>query len=125
MSFADDMAKWAKKTGLKIEQAVTAATIDISTEIIGRTPVDTGRLRGNWVPSVGAAQVTELERTEPDLAGVRKEAANAVGGVYFLVNSLPYVRRIEYEGWSKMKAPQGMVRISVQSWHTALQEAIK
>ena len=124
-TFAAGMQKWAKKTGLSIDRAVVAATVDISSEIISRTPVDTGRLRGNWIPSTGAAQVSELDRTEPDLAGVKAEADKAVGGVYFLVNSLPYARRIEYEGWSSVKAPQGMVRVSVQNWRATLQEAIR
>lgn len=124
-TFAADMQKWAKKTGLSIDRAVVAACVSISGEIINRTPVDTGSLIGNWIPSTGAAQVSELDRTSPDLDGVKAEAARAVGGVYFLVNSLPYVRRIEYEGWSSVKAPQGMVRVSVQNWRATLQEAIR
>lgn len=31
----------------------------------------------------------------------------------FFSNSLPYVNRIEFEGWSKVQAPAGMVRITI------------
>lgn len=34
----------------------------------------------------------------------------------FFTNNLPYAERIEYDGWSRFKAPQGMVRKNVVRW---------
>ena len=33
--------------------------------------------------------------------------------VVYLTNNLPYAARIEYDGWSHTKAPEGMVRKNV------------
>jgi len=125
MSFASDMKKWVEKTKMKEDQAIRSATVSISGEIIDRTPVDTGRLRGNWIPSINAPKIAQTDNTTPLMAEVQSTVAQATGKVFYLVNSLPYARRIEYEGWSAVKAPQGMVRISVQNFKEALKKAVK
>ena len=125
MSFESDMKKWIEKTKMKADVAVRSATISISEEIIDRTPVDTGRLKGNWIPSTDAPNIKQTENKTPLISDVKYTASKSYGKVYYLVNSLPYARRIEYEGWSAVKAPQGMVRISVQNFREALKKAIK
>jgi hypothetical protein len=40
----------------------------------------------------------------------------------FLSNSLPYAARIEFDGWSHTKAPQGMVRRNVARFNQLLRE---
>jgi len=125
MSFASDMKKWAAKTKMSEETAIRSATISISSEIMDRTPVATGRLRGNWIPSINAPIIKQTDNTTPLKAEMQATAAQATGKVFYLVNSLDYARKIEYEGWSKIKAPQGMVRISVQNFKEALRKAIK
>jgi len=42
----------------------------------------------------------------------------------YLLNSLPYVRRIEYEGWSS-QAKAGMVRITVAEFQTFVDKAVR
>ena len=136
MSFSSDMKKWAKKTKMKEEQAIRLATVSISGDIIDRTPVDTGRLRGNWIPSVNAPIIDQTDNTAPLTEEVQSRAAQATGKVFYLVNSLPYARVAEYGEWSEpgtsktisgfsAKAPQGMVRISVQNFKEALKKAVK
>lgn len=124
-SFELQMQEWAKKTGLKTDKVVEIACIKLSTEIMKRTPVDSGRLVGNWIPSINTPQLNEIEKNSPDYVGVVNNANKASGKTFWLVNNLPYVRRIEYEGWSKVKAPQGMVRVSIQSFRTFLEEATR
>ena len=136
MSFASDMKKWAEKTKMKEDQAIRLATVSISGDIIDRTPVDTGRLRGNWIPSVNAPIIEQTDNTTPLTEEVQSTAAQATGKVFYLVNSLPYARVAEYGEWSQpgtsktiggfsAKAPQGMVRISVQNFKEALKKAVK
>ena len=40
------------------------------------------------------------------------------------MNSLPYIRPLEYEGHSK-QAPAGMVRVSVTEFQTFVDNAVK
>uniref|UniRef100_A0A6M3JNS9 Putative tail protein n=1 Tax=viral metagenome TaxID=1070528 RepID=A0A6M3JNS9_9ZZZZ len=95
--------------------------------VVGRTPVDTGRARGNWQVSIGAPKDGEVETKEK---GPRGEAPQAGGGgvfgagrtelgalprgrpfqVVFITNNVPYIVRLE-EGWSK-QAPQGMLAVT-------------
>ena len=136
MSFASDMKKWAEKTKMKEDEAIRSATVSISEGIIYLTPEDTGRLRGNWIPSINAPKIAQTDNTTPLMEEVQSTAAQATGKVFYLVNSLPYARVAEYGEWSQpgtsktvggfsIKAPQGMVRISVQNFKEALKKAVK
>lgn len=87
--------------------------------VIFDTPVDTGRLRANWKFSRNAEPTPDAQLNLFDKAGnstVAKIQQRIQGEVTFqddivsISNSLPYANRIEYEGWSRIKAPQGMVR---------------
>ena len=45
------------------------------------------------------------------------------GQTIYMVNNLPYARRLEY-GWSK-QSPSGVVRITVQNYTRYLEKAVK
>jgi hypothetical protein len=80
------------------------------------TPVLTGRLRGNWQISSGAPKSGTVEVTDPTGTTTTAKVAEVAGKLsnkdasVFLTNNLPYAYRIEYDGWSHTKAPEGMVR---------------
>jgi hypothetical protein len=77
------------------------------------TPVDTGRLRGNWQMTLGApaAGVTDVtDKSGQMVVSTITQQVGGVGKVNYLVNNLPYAESIEY-GHSK-QATQGMVRIN-------------
>jgi len=143
MSFAADLEKWAKKTGQKIDRAIVSACYQISEAIVMGTPVDTGRARGNWIPTVNNPSSATLTIDDKagtmTLAKVGAVTINAPGSVYYLVNNLPYIRPLEYglygtgpgatdktasTGYS-IQAPQGMVRINVQNFQAALRKAVR
>lgn len=125
MTFEQQMAAWARKTNLKAEKVVFLACSKLSREIQKETPVDTGRLVGNWIPSLDAPILQTVERFSADTEGVDRLARQATGRVYYLVNNLPYARDIEYKGRSPIKAPAGMVRVSISSFRAALEEATR
>jgi len=136
MSFASDMKKWVEKTKIKEDQAIRSATISISGEIMDRTPRASSRLVGNWIPSINVPVIDQTDNTTPLKEEMKATAAQATGKVFYLVNSLPYARVAEYGEWSQpgtsktisgfsAKAPQGMVRISVQNFKEALKKAVK
>lgn len=119
MSFADDLAKFAEKAKAEADKKAREIAMHLYRGVVFNTPVDEGRLRGSW--GVGAVlTVGPHDRLDPNGTAVMAEIRAALrpgvfldGGELWLATNLPYARRIEYEGWSRTKAPQGMVRISL------------
>ena len=110
----------------KVLKIFKKSVIDLTSDIISDTPVDTGRLKNNWFPSVGAASEQTTEATANE-AGDRAEkcAQNelTLDKTFYFTNNLPYAFCIEFEGWSKVKAPQGMVRRNAIRWKQIVKRA--
>lgn len=87
--------------------------------IVRRTPVDTGWARANWIPSINEPDVRSPGSSPKDGESFpdASEAIAAVvqtgrvGDVFWLTNSVPYIRALEY-GHSQ-QAPGGMVRLTI------------
>lgn len=122
-SFSLDMTRIIAKTEAQLDQVGRKVALTGYRRIILRTPVRTGRARGNWLCAVGAP----VEAT-PDLAAVndtdrsgRSTVATMQGEVegwsprtgrsIFLSNNLPYIGRLEHG--SSTQAPNGMVAITL------------
>lgn len=116
MSFSADIAKYAQKTGLSIDSAVVSVCAQVTTAIIKKSPVDTGRLRGNWYPSIDTpSNETSQTRSEGEaIAQGVATAKQASGKIFWLSNNLDYAYSIEYLRYSSVKAPNGMLRVSVE-----------
>ncbi len=122
-TFARDVERFSKRSGVAVETIARSIVFDLFSAIIAGTPVDTGRARGNWQMTKGSGATGVLDRnggTEPvDSPGALSDAASEAGSVrvemgdtYHLSNNLPYISRLEYDGWSD-QAPKGMVRINI------------
>lgn len=125
MSFASDIAKFAKLTNASLDETGRAITLELFSSVIKDTPVDTGRARGNWQTSLGAPKDGEVSRNGdgPALAEVTSETAKfGMGKVIFLANGLPYILRLEY-GWSKQQ-PGGMARRNVARIQSIVRKAV-
>lgn len=130
MSFASDMEAYAKKAGLSLNQTVVSVALELYGSVIKDTPADTGRARGNWQCSIGSPlsgvlsgegeSGTETDAPNgdgPKTAAAVKEVRGVLlkyepGQTVYLANNLPYIRRLEYDGWSD-QAPAGMVRKNI------------
>jgi len=119
-SFSSDIAKYAKKTGLSIDNAVIAVCAEASTSIIKRSPVDTGRFRSNWFASINdiSTQTSETRTEGEAIADSILKAQKASGAIFTLSNNLPYAIKLEF-GSSK-QAPQGVLRITADEIETSL-----
>ena len=103
-SFSLQVAEWAKTTNQKIDASVRSITLGLFSGIIKATPVDTGRLRGNWQTSVGSPAIGTVERLDPTPQGSGGGAAIAevranmggAGKVTWLTNNLPYASVVEF-----------------------------
>lgn len=119
MDFGDQIAAFADKAEAKMDLAVRKISLELFSRVILKTPVDTGRARGNWQVAVGNVPSGTLELEDKSgsatiSAATASAAGLRAGDVIFLVNNLPYIRRLE-DGYSK-KAPAGMVGLSIQEF---------
>lgn len=131
MTFTLSLAKALKKAGDDAEKVARGTLIQLSTNIIKRTPVGNpdlwlspapvgyvgGSLRGAWNASIGSSDMSS-SKGRIDKSGAKTIGAVAVktetlkmGQTFYLTNPLPYAHRVEF-GWSS-QAPQGMVRRSI------------
>ena len=140
--FGSLVKRWADKKKLDIDKVARAFVIQVSTSIILKTPVGNpdlwkspappgyvgGRARNNWFATIGAlSSDTTKNKAKSGQAAINKTKSAAkqlkAGNVFYLTNNLPYIRRLEYEGWST-QAAAGMVRVSVSEAEQALITAI-
>lgn len=115
----------AARAGQKLDTVTRKVTLDLFRSVVQKSPVDTGRFKGNWnvsqtTPNFTATQATNAARGEIE---AQKALGFAAGGVVYLSNGLPYARRLEY-GYSG-QAPAGMVRLSVREFSSYIQKAIR
>jgi hypothetical protein len=114
MSFASDVAAFAKKAGKSVDETWRAIVLELFGSVIKDTPVDTGRARGNWQTTIGipASGVVDRLGEGEAVKEVSATAADFSGGkVIYLANNLVYIKSLE-EGASD-QAPAGMVRKNV------------
>ena len=117
MSFALNVGKWAKSSLEEIEDLNKAVILEFFTSVILDTPVLEGRLRGNWLVSSDDPATGTIDLLDPTGAKTTQNVQNFVKALngkqnfsVYLTNNLPYAYRIEYDGHSHTKAPEGMVR---------------
>lgn len=96
--------------------------------VVQKSPVDTGRFRGNWNVAVGAADTSAAKA--PDKSGGQaialgsQQIAGATGlQPIFVTNSLPYAS--ELERGTSTQAPRGMVAVTAAEIRTALRTLIR
>lgn len=138
--FAANVSKFVERAKGNTDRVIRKIIFDLGTKIVMRSPVGDGqywkspppagyvggRFRANWQYGYGAAPSGDL----PDIdksgsastlriaAGVKSSAAI---GIHYLVNNLPYAKRLE-EGWST-QAPKGMVKLAVLEFQDIVREA--
>lgn len=107
------------------EEVIRRISINVTAELIERTPVDTGWARANWIPAIGTApddEVAELDRAGR-VAGVTSArgwqsigTASLTGyrldrGNVFISNGVPYIGLLN-DGTSD-QAPKGFVQDAI------------
>lgn len=118
MSFESDVRRFAERTGRSLEQVVRAVCLATTKEVVERTPVLEGRLRGNWFATTGSPSAQSTSQTDPIGAATVSRAMPAIqdapGKKWWLTNNLIYAIPIEFGG-SPVKAPAGMVRVTAEN----------
>lgn len=118
MSFYLDLRRFTDKTERLMTIIPRKVALEVFSRVVMRTPVDTGRARGNWQAGVGTPPVGETDRTGASAAleqiAAEVESWDAENVAIYLVNNLPYIVALE-DGHSG-QAPQGMVKISLSEF---------
>lgn len=117
--FAIDLKKFGTVTREQATMIFKKIVFDLDTRIVLGTPVDTGRARGNWFPSIGAPSgarddsssdksgAASIGRMQSTFSGAK------IGDIAWFTNNLPYILPLE-NGHSK-QAAQGMVDINLNA----------
>lgn len=137
-SFTLALEAFEKKANSRIDLVIRKIVMDLFSRVIMRTPVRTGRARANWTVGVNAKPAASSSDKVKDAGPVTQNGMgpsatkdkmtlmiNQVRSAkeYWLVNSVPYILRLEY-GYSQ-QAPAGMVRVSIVEIQKAVRAAAK
>ena len=113
-----NVRKMMEKTGRKMETVAREVSQDLAEEVVRRTPVDTGFLRGSWFAQVGSAEAAFEPVKDKDgaatIASIALDVASKpfkIGDTISILNQAAYARHVEF-GTSRM-SPRGMVRSTV------------
>jgi hypothetical protein len=142
-TFALDISKFIAKAKANGEQVVQKVGADVLASVVDKTPVGNpslwkskppkgyvgGRLRANWNVSFGAPDISTTTTVDAAGSSTKSRGVEIIAqwdgqADIYVMNSLPYVRPIEYEGHS-LQAPAGMVRITVAEFQTFVAEAVE
>lgn len=121
-SFAADITKWVKKTGIKADTVLKKIGFTALEGVLLMSPVRTGRFRGSWRVGINKGDLTMLPVNFNHTldAGPKEQAKQMAftngtnqinkakfGMTILLTNNVPYGPRLE-RGWSG-QAPHGVV----------------
>lgn len=110
----------SKKIHGDFKQFYKAVCLEVLKRIVFRTPVDTGRARGNWQVEIGAAAagILEVQGSEGEMAdfsmrqGIQKLSDIPAFSIVHITNNVEYLYYLEYDKRSS-QFPSGMVEITL------------
>lgn len=128
MSIQDDVNRSLEALNKEIDEAIGKATpeqvvviqkklvLDLLTRLVKKTPVDTGRARGNWQVSITEFPDTFVEVTDKDGGSTIDEGLAELTNLQpyalvYITNNVPYI--LYLEGGHSGQAPEGMVAVSL------------
>ena len=110
--------EWAAKVD-DLEEAVALIGLQAFRGIVQKSPVDTGRFRGNWNAAIWAPNFTTTEAVDESGAATIERATGVLNGYQDtklfpsinISNGLPYA--IPLEDGHSGQAPGGMVALTI------------
>jgi hypothetical protein len=114
-TFSADITRFCGNTKEGISRAVRKLVLDLHSNIVRRSPVDTGRFRANnqvSLNSIPADAVLAFEKNGNGTVSVGEAVMIrfSIGDTIFLYNNVEYALALEY-GHST-QAPEGVYRLS-------------
>jgi len=120
-SFESEIRSFAKSSALDTDIVIRKIALDLYNGITQKTPVDTGRAKGNWNISVSRKDETindNATSTSFGNKGTPKYTVKKGDGLrdIYITNSLPYIYALE--GGHSGQAPSGMVELTINEVRT-------
>jgi hypothetical protein len=124
--FTAQIGAFVEKAKGNMDLVVRKIALDMFSRVIQKSPVDTGRFKGNWQVAIGSIPAGTLKLDDKTGTATMAKVTAATlqleaGQVIYLVNNLPYAQALEY-GHSK-QAPSGMVRLTIAEFNAAVERA--
>ena len=134
-----DLNKYVKDKDTEIKEVRKTYAFALYSSIVKKTPVDTGRARGNWNITVGHDNTTASTRTTPQFKSVTDVPKVEGDETIYISNNLPYITKLEYggfpnppkkgngktvNGYSK-QAPEGMVGVTLANNQNIFDSAVR
>ena len=134
-----DLNEYVNDKETKIKEVRKTYAFALYSSIVKKTPVDTGRARGNWNISVGHDDTIASTRTKPQYKSVDEVPKVEGDEPIYISNNLPYITKLEYggypnppkkgngktvNGYSK-QAPEGMVGVTLANNENIFNSAVR
>ena len=134
-----DLNKYCKDKEVELKDVRKTYAFALYSSIVKKTPVDTGRARGNWNITVGHDDTTASTRTKPQFKNVDEVPKVEGDETIYISNNLPYITKLEYggypnppkggkgktiNGYSK-QAPEGMVGVTLANNKNIFDSAVR
>lgn len=95
-----------------VEEACVEIAINVTAELVERTPVDTGFARASWIPTIGSPASAADGSGAAQAAGLAAIIAfNLTQGSLFSSNFARYIKRLN--AGSSTQAPAGFVEAAI------------
>ena len=134
-----DLNKYCKDKEVELKEVRKTYAFALYSSIVKKTPVDTGRARGNWNISVGHDDTLPSTRTKPQFKNVDEVPKVEGDESIFISNNLPYITKLEYGGYPKnpkggngktvngysKQAPEGMVGVTLANNSNIFDSAVR
>ena len=129
MSFQSDIELFCDFSVNALNNLITDVIDEVSSEVIYRTPVDTGRARSNWILGINKMNLSsEWGSYDPIGNDTLKRIINSlpsykIGNIYFVSNSIEYIGELE-QGKSWSQAPFGILKMAELSFDKILNRVV-
>jgi len=115
-SWTVDPKKFSAETKKDFSDLLSAAALTVYSDLVNTTPVDTGRAKSNWIPSIGSPVYTTRPATDSLSVILQAQAVFEPDGlpefpVLYIANSLDYIASLNMG--SSQQAPAGFVEMAV------------
>lgn len=116
--FAIDLRRFGDVTRDQAKLIFQKIVLELDTAIVLGTPVDEGRARGNWFPTINTPSVAVSDRKDKSGASTIAAAQGVatsldLGDVAWFANNLPYI--LPLENGHSGQAPAGMVDLNLNA----------
>lgn len=133
MSFSMQMRRSCQQLKDEIITKQNRIILKLFSAFVMDTPVDKGSLRGSWFVQYGSPNldfvydakegISASAATSLSIHRMESFLVNFNGGIIWITNNQPHAIPIEYNGHSRIKAPQGMVRRNVARFKSIADKA--